>query len=171
MPRRSTRPGGSAWSASSPATALSSTPAPRSHPRACWARPRAGPPPTSYTESEVGALLAAARRLRSSSGLRPRPYATLIGLLSCTGLRISEALGLTRDDVDRDQGTLMIRETKFHKSQLIALHPTTVQAMETYARFRDGCHPLPATVAFFVSDEGAPLSYRAVEYTFRCLRA
>src|SRR5262249_14566345 len=119
----------------------------------------------------IGALLAAARRLRSPTGLRPRTYATLIGLLSCSGSRISEALGLTRDDVDRGQARLMIRQTKFHRSRLIALHPTTVQALETYARFRDCCHPRPATVAFFVSDGGTPLSYRAVEYTFRCLRA
>jgi integrase len=129
------------------------------------------PTPHIYTESELGALLAAARRLRSPTGLRPRTYATLIGLLSCTGLRISEALGLTRHDVDRGQGTLMIRETKFHKSRLIALHPTTVQALETYARFRDCCHPLPSTVAFFVSERGTPLSYRAVEHTFSVLRA
>ena len=57
----------------------------------------------------------------------------------------------------------MIRETKFHKSRLIPLHHTTLQALETYARFRDGCHPIPQTVAFFVSERGAPLSYRAVE--------
>jgi integrase len=86
-------------------------------------------------------------------------------------LRISEALGLTRDDVDRGQRTLMIRETKFHKSRLIALHPTTVRALETYARFRDCCHPRPSTVAFFVTERGTPLSYGAVEYTFPVLRA
>jgi hypothetical protein len=44
------------------------------------------------------------RRKRSNSkgGLRSRTYATLIALLSVTGLRISEALKLTVADVTRD---------------------------------------------------------------------
>ena len=60
--------------------------------------------PHIYSEAELSALLAAARRLPSPTGLRPRTYATLIGLLSCTGLRISEALKLSRGDVDWGQG-------------------------------------------------------------------
>ena len=47
--------------------------------------------PHIYSEDELAALLAAARRLRSPTGLRPHSYATLIGLLSCTGMRVSEA--------------------------------------------------------------------------------
>jgi integrase len=56
--------------------------------------------PHIYTAAELSALLAAARRLRSTTGLRPQTYATLIGLLSCTGLRIAGALNLSRADVD-----------------------------------------------------------------------
>lgn len=41
----------------------------------------------------------------------------LIGLLASTGLRISEALNLTLDDVLPD-GVLHIRQTKFNKSTL-----------------------------------------------------
>ena len=54
MPHRLTRPGGSAWSVSSPATASSSTPAPRSHPRACWAGHRVGLPPISTRSPNWG---------------------------------------------------------------------------------------------------------------------
>lgn len=129
------------------------------------------PTPHIYTEAELEALLAAARRLRSPTGLRPRTYATLICLLSCTGLRISEALRLTRDDVDWGQKTLTIRQTKFHKSRLVPLHPTTVQALETYARFRDRCHPIPRTDAFFVSERDTPLAYRTVDDVFGTLRS
>jgi integrase len=128
------------------------------------------PTPHIYTEAEQSALLAAARRLKSPTGLRPRTYATLIGLLSCTGLRISEALRLSRDDVDWGQRTLTIRQTKFHKSRLVPLHPTTVQALETYARFRDQCHPIPGTDAFFVSERGTPPTYGTVDHTFGELR-
>jgi len=127
--------------------------------------------PHIYSEAELTALLVAAGRLRSPTGLRRQTYSTLIGLLSCTGLRIAEALKLTRGDLDWGQSTLTIRETKFHKSRLVPLHPTTLRAMESYARFRDACHPSPQTDAFFVSERGTPLPSRTVQITFGKLRA
>jgi integrase len=126
--------------------------------------------PHIYSEAELSALLDAARRLASPTGLRSRTYATLIGMLSCTGLRIAEALKLARSDVDWDHATLTIHETKFHKSRLVPLHPTTVRALEIYARFRDRCHPIPQTDAFFVSERGTPLPDARVRITFRGLR-
>ena len=127
--------------------------------------------PHIYSEAELTALLAAAGRLRSRTGLRRHTYATLIGLLSCTGLRIAEALKLTRGDLDWGQSTLTIRETKFHKSRLVPVHPTTLQALESYARFRDDCHPSPRSDAFFVSERGTLLPYKTVQITFGKLRA
>jgi len=87
--------------------------------------------PHIYTEAEISALLAAAARLPTRMGLRlrPRTYVTLFGLLACTGLRISEALGLTPTDVDRQRTALTVRETKFRKSRLVPVHPTTVTAL------------------------------------------
>jgi len=64
---------------------------------------------------------------------RPVPYLFSeqeIGLLAATGLRISEALGLCFQDITPDG--LVIRETKFRKSRLVALHPTTRAALEAY---------------------------------------
>jgi integrase len=45
------------------------------------------PTPHIYTESELATLLAAARRLRSPTGLRPRTYATLLTPAFSTGLQ------------------------------------------------------------------------------------
>jgi integrase len=126
--------------------------------------------PYIYSEAELSTLLSAARRLPSSTDLRPRTYATLLGLISCTGLRISEALKLSRGDVDWDHGTLTIRESKFHKSRLVPLHPSVVRALREYARLRDRCHPIPQTKAFFVSDRGTMLSASTVRHTFHKLR-
>ena len=47
-----------------------------------------------YREPEIIELLAAARKLGPDGGLRPAVMETLFGLIACTGLRISEALGL-----------------------------------------------------------------------------
>ena len=127
--------------------------------------------PHIYSEDELSALLTAARRLRSPTGLRSQTYAALIGLLSCTGLRVSEVLRLGRADVDPAHATLTIRETKFHKSRLVPLHPTASRALESYGRFRDRCHPTPRTDVVFVSERGMPLAYSTVRITFRKLRA
>jgi len=58
--------------------------------------------PFLYRAKQVAQLLAAARRL--SGQQRPRTYQTLIGLLACTGLRISEALQLKVAEVDLQRG-------------------------------------------------------------------
>ena len=92
--------------------------------------------PYIYTAAEIAALVAAARNLPPQKGLRPHTYATLFGLLACTGLRLREALNLTRSDVDWKRGLLTIRQTKFRKSRLVPLHPTAVCALRAYARAR-----------------------------------
>ena len=68
--------------------------------------------PHIYTEAEVTALLVAARELKPD-GLRPLTYVTLFGLLAATGMRLSEALRLERKDLNLDQPSLTVRETKF----------------------------------------------------------
>ena len=53
-----------------------------------------------YRESEIVELMAAARQIGPEASLRPAVMETLFGLVACTGLRISEALGLLDADVD-----------------------------------------------------------------------
>ncbi|MCY4481902.1 MAG: tyrosine-type recombinase/integrase [Spirochaetaceae bacterium] len=92
-------------------------------------------PPYIYTPTEIGQLLAAARRLPCSYALRRSVYATLIGLIAATGLRVSEALDLRFDDL-LPNSVLCIRRTKFAKSRLVPLHPTTVEALTEYLHER-----------------------------------
>ena len=92
-------------------------------------------PPYIYTPAEIGQLLAAARRLPCSYALRRPVYATLIGLIAATGLRVSEALDLRFDDL-LPNAVLRIRRTKFAKSRLVPLHATTVQALTAYLHER-----------------------------------
>lgn len=123
--------------------------------------------PHIYSDNDLTTLVKTMRELRPREGLRPRTYATLFGLLACTGLRIAEALRLSRQDVDLQQGVLTIRETKFRKSRLVPLHPSATRALADYACFRDGQLPLVNAPAFFVSEGGAPLIYWAVRSQFR----
>ena len=126
--------------------------------------------PHVYSEAELSALVSAARGLTPSTGLRPHTYATLFGLLACTGLRVSEAVKLTRGDIDWRQGLLTVRQTKFRKSRLVPLHATALGALRGYAARRDRAHPAPATGAFFLTGRGTPLPRSSVGVTFWNLR-
>jgi integrase len=129
--------------------------------------------PHIYTEAEIRALLDAAAQLPPVTGLRlrPRTYATLFGLLASTGLRISEALALTPMDVDLPGASLTVRKTKFRKSRLVPLHPTTVAALRQYADARRRRVSDRRIETFLVSDQGTPLGDRMVHHTFATLRA
>ena len=117
--------------------------------------------PHIYTANEIGRLVEAALRLRPKGGLRPHTRATLIALLSATGLRISEALKLTIADVTSDG--LLIRETKFRKTRLVPLHDTAAAGLERYlARRGPGSDDEPV----FIDKRGRPLRYIAVKETF-----
>ena len=125
--------------------------------------------PYIYFPKEISRLLRAARKLNPQGGLRPRSYATLIGLMASAGLRTCEIFKLTRDDVDLERGLLTIRETKFHKSRLAPLHASTTAALRKYVRFRDRYCPLPSSNAFLLSERGTALGEGTVHWTFRRL--
>jgi integrase len=125
--------------------------------------------PYIYTGVEVAALMTRAELLSPSGGLRPKMYATLIGFLACTGLRISEALRLTRFDADLDHGIVKIRETKFRKTRLVPVHPTAAVALRAYADTRDRLVTEPRCDRFFVCGRGQALPYSTVRSVFRGL--
>jgi integrase/recombinase XerD len=124
--------------------------------------------PFIYSAADIDALLEATPRTIVSP-LRAATYQALIGLLAASGLRIGEAIKLDRSDVDWAQGVLLIRESKFGKSRLVPLHPSSMQALEGYARLRDQLQPGPAEPAFFVSLNRTRLLYAVVQLTFRGL--
>jgi integrase/recombinase XerD len=120
--------------------------------------------PYLYSDADIGALIAAAASLRSP--LRAATYQTLIGLLAVTGMRVGETIRLDRPDLDLTGGVLTVRESKFGKSRLLPLHPTTVDALRGYLRLRDRLHPRPAAPAVFISSAGTRLMYCNVQATF-----
>ena len=126
--------------------------------------------PYIYSQQQISALLKTCTKLLPVGGLRPYTYATLFGLIACTGLRISEALKLSRHDVDLVNGVILIAETKFYKSRLVPLDPSTSRAISKYAKFRDQYHPIAESENFFLSETGQMLPYYTVRDTFRLLR-
>jgi len=97
--------------------------------------------PFLHSTEQIAKLLVAARQLDSKSGVRGLTYSTLFGLIAVAGLRISEAVKLDREDVDLVEGVLTIRATKFGKTRLVPLHPSTTSALAEYAAQRDAAAP------------------------------
>ena len=128
-------------------------------------RRRASPYP--YAEAEIAALMTATATLRFP--LNRATCKTAIGLLAATGRRIGEPITLDRDDLDREQRTLLGRNAKFAGTRLLPLHKSTTGALGAYAGLRDQLCPQPGTPAFFVSTAGTRLAYPNVYATFRQL--
>jgi integrase len=123
-------------------------------------------PPYIYTQEQVAALMKAASGLRSAKALRAHTYVTLFGLLACTGMRISEALHLTRGDVDLGAGVITIRSGKSHTSRLVPTHDLAAQVLRAYAKQRDRRVPRPRSEGFFLSESGTSLKYITVHHVF-----
>lgn len=125
--------------------------------------------PYMYTEQEVRGLLEAALQLPTtwpSTPLRPWVFHCLLGLLSVTGLRISEALDLKLDDVDIEQGVLTIRAAKFGRSRLVPLHPSTRTVLVHYLLRRKQFLGARRSDYVFVSNRGTRLDIGRVHRAF-----
>ncbi len=104
-------------------------------PSGVWATHTPRPTPYQWSARDISRLLGAARGL--SDPFRAATHETLLGLLAVTGMRVGEALGLARGDVDLAEGVLRIREAKHHRQRLIPLHDSTTDRLANYADRRD----------------------------------
>lgn len=125
------------------------------------------PEPYLYTEKQVDQLVCSARQIDPEHKIKGLTLGALFGLLAATGMRVGEALTLSRDNIVFSQALLTIRWAKGNKSRLVPLHPSTVQALQRYGRLRDKIYPRPVSPNFFVWDGGRPLRYQVVWEWFR----
>ena len=123
-------------------------------------------PPHIYSDEEIERLLRHTQQLSSRKKLRWHTFTTLFGLLAATGMRVNEVLSLDQPDVDFDQGILRVQQTKFGKSRYVPVHPSTVEALKTYAEARGRLFPTPPTPAFFISERGSRITGQTARYTF-----
>jgi integrase/recombinase XerD len=129
--------------------------------------------PYLYSDEELAALLAAARRIEEP--FRALSMWTLIGLLACSGLRPGEAVGLSPADVDLATGVITVRDSKWGSSRLVPLHASATDAL---SRYESVCAALfgPAGLGgsddqprFFMWSARKPLCMSAATASFRKL--
>ncbi len=125
--------------------------------------------PYMYSDQDIQALMAATKTLRYP--FRQDTYATLIGLLAVTGMRVGEAIRLDITDIDLTGGVLTVRHSKFDKSRLVPVHDTTRDVLAAHLRARRDCPTPPSSPALFLSPAGTRLIVCNVESTFRILVA
>jgi len=99
---------------------------------------------------------------RWMSVIDPRHQVPPRRLLAATGLRPGEAAALERSDVDLEAQLLTIRKSKFGKSRLVPIHPSTVEALKRYALERDRIFHHSGDSCFLVSERGTTLDLGAV---------
>lgn len=121
--------------------------------------------PHIYTQDELSLLFTATAQLKPRDSLRPITYSTLFALLATVGLRVSEALALSGNDICDDG--LSIRATKFRKSRLVPIHQTTQRALQCYLAHR--LRPPTVDSHVFVGLGGHALSYSTVCTVFLCV--
>jgi len=94
--------------------------------------------PYIFSEHDVARLLLAASGLKRGprSPLRPEMIRLAIVLLFTTGVRCGELLRLTLGDYNRRDATLLIRESKFHKSRLLPINNHIADEIERSVRTR-----------------------------------
>ncbi len=125
-------------------------------------------PPHIYSDTEIAALLRETARLGRPGRLRPRTLATILALLTSTGMRVSEVCHLAHRDVDLDDGVVIVRESKFRKSRLVPLHPSTTAALARYVADRDAAQP--RSKSFFRTDQAGRVTRITVARTFAEVR-
>lgn len=125
------------------------------------------PAPYLWSEQDISGLLDSASTLPAP--LRAATYQTLFGLLAVTGMRVGEAIGLDRDDLNTTNGVITIRHAKFDRPRLVPLHTSTTTALNTYLSERDRLCPTPRSAALFITAAGTRLGRSDVAKTLRQL--
>lgn len=106
--------------------------------------------------------MTAAASLSPAGTIRPVTFATLFGLLTATDMRISEALALRLSDITDDG--LIIEKTKFKKSRLLPLHPSTRRALNAYLAVR--LRVATGSDALLIGNTGEAVAYPTVVAVF-----
>ena len=121
--------------------------------------------PYVYSDAEIETVLKAALALPPATGLRRWTYHYLFGLIAVTGMRLSEAIGLERADVDLEEGVPTVLDSSSAIAR-VPLHPTTRAALRNYARRRDAHLGSRCGTHFFVAERGGRLLHQYVHRVF-----
>ena len=124
-----------------------------------------------YSRVELRRLFNSTTSHRKHRKLEPHTLRAILVLLYGAGLRISEAVALTLDDVDLAAALITVRDSKFNKTRIVPLGFDLNQLMVQYeARRKEAGHCQSGDALFFVLRQGGGVQIKLVQDTFRRLR-
>jgi integrase/recombinase XerD len=123
--------------------------------------------PYIFSDEEIRRMLIVCDNYPPSaaSPYRHKNIPLIIRVLYGCGLRVSEVVGLKKDDIDLTDGTLFIQHTKFNKQRLIPMADSLVQRCREY--YVDVVMATPDNEFFFPSPYGGRLGTKIVYDWFR----
>lgn len=112
--------------------------------------------PKTLTRKEVDLLLEAPGTGDDPKTLRDK---ALLELLYATGMRVTELVSLTLNDINLASGSVRVVHGKRRKERIIPVHPRALEAVEAYLQ-RGRIHMAkdPNEQAVFVNFQGKPLT-------------
>lgn len=127
--------------------------------------------PYIFSNREIASLLKRADSCiaNTASPSRHLILPLLFRILYGSGLRVSEALSLRKEDVDLDEGVLFIRKTKFGKERLVPLSRSVHERCKEYAVAMERYQVWKNTAYFFPAPHGGRYSDGTLYKIFRRL--
>jgi len=122
--------------------------------------------PYIFTHDEMSRIFSAVDSIKFNARYNcAEVYPVLFRVLYGCGLRVSEALDLRLRDVDLKSGVLIIRNSKFNKSRLVAMSSSLVEAC---SQLSDAIHMLSGSDDYFFKNrDGSRRNKGTVSKQFR----
>ncbi|WP_158749829.1 tyrosine-type recombinase/integrase [Acidobacterium sp. S8] len=126
--------------------------------------------PYIYSSAELRRILCSTESCcRPRSDLDAAAMRSLILLMYGAALRTSEALSLTIGNVDLSGAVLTVRDSKFFKTRLVRIGPTTLRVLSEYAGCRHASSRNPDP-PFFVGRNSKRIPIHMFERAFKQIR-
>lgn len=128
--------------------------------------------PYIFEKEQIEEILCRARELPANSQflLKPQTMFTVISILYTLGFRISEALKLRIKDIDVDQDTVYIAQTKFYKERFVPFGPKLGKCIKEYLKLRYTVYaPVRKNDFLFVGQNGKHISDVCIREVFKGL--
>ena len=125
--------------------------------------------PYIFAKQELGLILGTVDQI-CSSGIPRHPdriYPLVFRILIGCGTRITETLHIEKQDIDLEQGTLLLHKTKNQKERIIPMADSLTSRCRDYVAMTRSSREFDSSRWFFPNAAGVPYSGKAVYSVFR----
>ncbi len=112
-------------------------------------------------------LVRGMRLIRTNKPIVGMTYSTMVGLLWCTGMRRKEVINLNHSDINFEEKSILIRETKFRKTRLIPIDKSVATILENYLRQKKKLkYSIDSDAPFFINLSGTRVRGENLQHCF-----